>query len=392
MTEDLDTMAAALFADGVPRGNFVPKIGYEDELSPSRAWLRRLAARGWSTPTWPAQYGGCDASPARARQIRATVARHGPRPPELYAFGIGTGIVGPTILTHGTPEQCAKWLPPISRGDEIFCQMFSEPEAGSDLANVSLRAERFGANWRLDGQKIWTSRAAYADWGLCLARTTPDLPKHQGMTMFVIDMHDPGIEVRPLRQMNGDARFNEIFVRGAVVPDAWRIGEVGAGWTVAMTVLANERTAMAAARSSRRRDSGRHEPEWLRALAAHGALSDPVVRDRAMRVYILERVAAWTAMRAATGTAEIGAASGGKLRQTRVFKARAELIKDASGAAGMVSKADDDRDFLTAPSMSLMGGTDEVQLNVLGEQVLGLPKEPRLDRDVPWAVSRRGLF
>jgi alkylation response protein AidB-like acyl-CoA dehydrogenase len=389
--DDLKREAAELFRGESPPGQFKEKPGYEDYLAPGRQWLRRLATKGWSAPSWPSQYGGCGASLALVQAIRQVLSHF--EAPDLYAFGIGIGIVGPTILVHGTDEQKAKWLSRIASGNDIICQMFSEPDAGSDLANVSIRGERDGDTWRIEGQKVWTSRAAYSDWGMCLTRTDPEAPKHRGLTMFMLDMDDPAIEVRPLKQMDGEAHFNEIFVSGAVIPDAWRVGDVGTGWAVAMTVLANERNAIGA-RSSAPTPGPRSLPVWLKELANDGILADPVVCDRAMRVYALEQVSWLTALRAAkSGVGRLGpSASGGKLRQVQAYKARSELQKDAAGPFGMLTDHSGHKEFLFAPSMSLMGGTDEVQRNVLGERVLGLPKEPRLDRDVPWSQSRRGLL
>ncbi|WP_051062165.1 acyl-CoA dehydrogenase family protein [Ilumatobacter nonamiensis] len=380
-----------LLRDPAPAGDHVPSPTHEVELAPGREYLRKLAVHGWAVPTWPVEHGGCGATEADAAAIRSTVASL--PAPDLYAFGIGMSIVGPTLLTHGTTEQQQRWLRPIATGDRIVCQMFSEPDAGSDVANLATRATRDGDVWSLQGQKVWTSRGMYSDWGLCLTRTDPDAPKHRGLTMFMIDMRQPGVTVTPLHQMDGEAHFTEVFLDGATVSDADRVGDIGQGWAVAMTVLANERAGIARGRSAEPKMFVL--PSWLRALAERGDLDDRVRRDRAMRAFVNGRVLELTARRSAaearSGTPGPGG-SGGKLRIVRTFKERAELCLDTSGANGMLRDDSAADDFLLSPSMSLRGGTDEVQLNIIGERILGLPSDVRLDRDVPWTQSRNGLL
>ena len=208
--------------------------------------------------------------------------------PDLYPYLVGLELVGPTLLAHGTPEQCARWLPSIATGDEIWCQLFSEPGAGSDLAGLAARATRDGDEWVVHGQKVWTSRGAYSRWGLLLARHDPSVPKHRGITAFGLDLHTPGVDVRPLRQMNGDAHFTEVFLDDARVPDADRIGAVGEGWRVALTCLSFERGASTAGGSG-----GLLDVDRLIALArSRGVALDPVVRDELARLVIETRVMA----------------------------------------------------------------------------------------------------
>jgi alkylation response protein AidB-like acyl-CoA dehydrogenase len=361
-----------------------------DDLEAPSGYLRALAPGGWAVPSWPAGLGGCGASAEDAVRVRAILAEL-PRP-DLYAFQVGLDLVGPTLLVHGSEEQRRRWLRRIADGSEIWCQMFSEPSAGSDLANVATRARRDGADWVLTGQKVWTSRAAYAAWGICLARTDPDIPKHRGLTVFALRMDAPGVTVRMMRQMNGDRHFSEVFLEEVRVSDADRIGEAGDGWKVAMTVLANERTGL--------KDDGglasppTAAPEWLAELAASGALRDELVLDRAIRVYIHERVVEMMRARAAAdawgGRVPGPEGSGHKLRASAVFRQRAELIKDAQGLDGLLSTTPGNVEFLTAPSMSIRGGTDEVQRTIIGERLLGLEPEPRVDRDRPWSQTRSG--
>ena len=365
-----------------------------DDLDEGRAYLAATVDGGWHVPTWPSTHGGRDASVAENQLIGSVLREY--VVPDLYPFAIGLGMVGPALLTHGTAEQQDRWLRPIASGAEIWCQMFSEPEAGSDLANVALSAAQDGEVWRLGGQKTWTSRAMWSEWAICLARTDPEQPKHKGLTMFVIAMDAPGVDVRPLRQMNNDAHFSEVFVDGTVVPDAWRVGDVGEGWRVAMTILSHERAGAGSRGGSDGAKRGARVPTWITDLAALGALDDKVRRDEAMSIYAADMASRWTAQRAAdearSGGSPGPAGSGAKLRTVSSYKRRAYLANRAAGAAGMLEDGHGYIETVTAPSMSIRGGTDEIQRNILGERVLGLPGEPRLDRDVPWRESRKGLL
>ncbi|MCU1344386.1 MAG: Acyl-CoA dehydrogenase [Acidimicrobiia bacterium] len=362
--------------------------GYDIEAG--RAYLAGTVDLGLALPTWPRRYGGRDASNAEARLI-ATVRREF-AVPDIYPFGVGTRMVGPTLLEHGTVAQQDRWVRAIASGTEIWCQMFSEPEAGSDLANAATLAERVPEGWRLNGQKVWTSRAAYAQWGICLARTDPDAPKHRGLTMFAVLMATPGVEVRPLRQMNGDSHFSEVFLTDVVINDEDRIGAANNGWAVAVSVLAHERGGndggSPAPTPSRR-------PRWLADLVAEGSLNDPEIRDRAMRLYCYDEAVRFTRLRASAsvraGQRPGPEGSGMKLHMARSFKARVDLLATAAGPAATLDDWRSSVDFLTGPSMSIRGGTDEIQRNIVAERVLGLPPEIRADRDVSWSQSRRGV-
>src|ERR1700674_363178 len=197
-----------------------------DDLAPGAAFLGALAPGGWVVPTWPAAYGGRDATIDEAVVISEELSRF--EVPDLYPYLVGLHVLGPTLVALATDEQRRRWLPAIADGTEIWCQLFSEPGAGSDLANVGTRAERDGDTWHVTGQKVWSSRASYAQWGFLLARSDPAVPKHTGITAFAVDMRAPGVEVRPLRQMNGDAHFSEVFLDDVAVPDTHRIGDPGA--------------------------------------------------------------------------------------------------------------------------------------------------------------------
>ena len=351
-----------------------------DDLEAGRAYLRAVADGGWAVPTWPVEYGGMGATPAQAAIVSQELTRF--EVPDLYPYVIGLAIAGPTLIALATPEQCARWLPLIRTGAEIWCQLFSEPDAGSDLASLATRAERDGDTWRVTGSKVWSSRAHYARWGLLLARSDPGVPKHAGITAFALDMHAPGVTVRPLRQMNGDTHFNEVHFDGAPIPDSDRIGEPGDGWRVARTALAYERGSGALSGGG----WGARLEERLIDLA----------RRRGATVIELE-VARLTARRA-RDVARAGRpgpeGSGAKLRGSAGLKAAACLALDLlgpDGIAGPDADADDEWQtlFLTAPSISIRGGTDEIQRNIVGERVLRLPPEPRADVDVPFSQLPR---
>jgi len=354
----------------------------QDDVEAGRVLLATLAEGGWSVPTWPAAWGGRDATPEEAAIVGQELARFDV--PDLYPFMVGLALVGPTLLTHGSALQLERWLPSIASGAEIWCQLFSEPDAGSDLAALSCRAVRDGDMWRITGQKVWSSRAHYSRWGLLLARTDPDVPKHAGITAFALEMSAPGVDVRPLRQMNGDTHFNEVFMTDAVVPDTDRVGDVGDGWRVAITTLMHERGALGPGGGPGRR-------ELIDLVRRAGSADDPLVRARAAGVVAELEVGRLTNLRARearrAGRPPGPEGSGAKLRGAAAIKALADLAVDVEGLGGLIASAGEDEWltlFLTAPSISIRGGTDEIQRNILGERVLGLPPEPRPDKGVPF--------
>lgn len=361
-----------------------------DDLDAGRTFLLALAGGGWMVPTWPARFGGRDADATEAALIDSALADY--QVADLYPYGVGLNLVGPVLLDCGSADQQDRWLRPISEGSEIWCQMFSEPDAGSDLANAGMRAERDGDEWVLNGSKVWTSRGAYASWGMCLARTDVSEAKHRGLTMFAVAMNAPGVDVRPLDQINGDRHFTEVFLSDVRVPDADRIGELGAGWRLTMETLAHERASLGGRAFGGGDDEELGLPSWLEEWNAAGLLIDPLHRQRAMRAYILQRVnqltVARTAFEVASGAPGPGG-SGAKLRSVKAFKERAYLGKDLLGAAGMLTDTPGHLEFLTAPSMSIRGGTDEVQRNIVGERVLGLQAEPRVDKDKPFIQLKK---
>ncbi|HZQ86781.1 MAG TPA: acyl-CoA dehydrogenase family protein [Acidimicrobiales bacterium] len=348
-----------------------------DDVEEGRSYLSSLGP--YAVPTWPEEYGGLAADAEQAAVIAEELRNY--RSPDLYPFMVGIALVAPTLLTHGTPEQLQRWLPPMATGTEIWCQLFSEPGAGSDLAGLTCRAERDGDLWRVTGQKVWSSRAHYSRWGLLLARTNWDVPKHAGITCFGIDMEAPGVEVRPLRQMNGDTHFNEVFLDEAPVEDVNRIGDVDGGWRVAMTTLMHERASIGG-----NSGGGIGKDQLIATVAKWGGSNDPVTRQRLAAIVGELEVGRQTGLRA-RAAAESGKppgpeGSGGKLRMSAALKAISNLALDVQGPRGVVGEGEWHTLFLTGPSFSIRGGTDEVQRNILGERVLGLPPEPRPDKDV----------
>jgi alkylation response protein AidB-like acyl-CoA dehydrogenase len=389
---------------------------WDPELSLA-AWRIRLADSGWAAPTWPAQWGGRSLPAAAAQVVADELARAGSvGPPD----GVGMHLAAPTILEHGPDDLRRRFLRPSLTGEVVWCQLFSEPGAGSDLAGLTTRAELDGDEWVVTGQKVWNTGAAQADLGLLLARTDWDAPKHRGITYLVLPMRQPGVEVRPLRQMNGHRSFNEVFIDGARVPAANVVGAVGDGWQAALTTLAHERRlaptplpsaggrppAGRAAREAAAERVAASEPHrWYPQRAgrvdlvvdrarATGADADPLVRQELARLLSLARSARWMSQRAAAARA-LGRPPGpegslGKLASSHIARAASRVHGMIAGSSGMLSGADDPTGGIVAevlvsvPAISIAGGTDEIQRNILAERVLGLPREPAVDRDVPF--------
>jgi alkylation response protein AidB-like acyl-CoA dehydrogenase len=359
----------------------------------ARHWQARLADDGWAGLTWPEEHGGRGLTPLH--QIVWQQEAAGFDLP-VDVFGIGLGMGAPTIMTWGSPEQRARWLRPLLRGEEIWCQLFSEPGAGSDVAGLRTRAVRDGEEWVVNGQKVWTSGAHYSRWGMLLARSDPALPKHAGLTYFVIDMEQAGVQVRPLRQMTGGANFNEVFFVDARVPHANVIGGEGLGWTVALTTLMNERLSIGQALVGTQGvfESVRRFFADLAVRTGADPLADPGIRSAATDLYVRGQVLRFMAQRLITKFAkgEIPSAEGSaaKLGLTSLLDRLAGLVMAAQGATGLL--AGDDAPgggvwtlaFLSAPGMKIAGGTDEVLKNIVGERVLGLPGDVRVDKDRPF--------
>jgi alkylation response protein AidB-like acyl-CoA dehydrogenase len=350
-------------------------------VTEGKAWQRRLYDGGWAGITWPTAYGGRGGTVTEAMIFREEEGRV-----DVAAglFGVGIGMAGPTIIGHGTDEQRERYLPAMLRGDEVWCQLFSEPGAGSDLASLTTRAERDGDEWVVNGQKVWTSGAHRSDMGILLARTDPDQPKHRGITFFLLDMRTPGVEVRPLRQMTGGATFNEVFFTDVRVPAANVVGEVNDGWRVTMTTLANERSASGGVSTF---------PQVLRLAKEYGVVADPLMRQRLAECYIRHEITRYLGFRIQTALSKGMSApetSVAKLLFALVTKETVELTLSIEGPHAMLGGdgAPDggywQQQFLSAPSLRIAAGSDEVQRNIIGERVLGLPGDVRSDKNVPF--------
>jgi alkylation response protein AidB-like acyl-CoA dehydrogenase len=366
--------------------------------TPVRDFLGARFDAGLAWVHFPEGLGGLGVEPGLQGVADAVVAgAGGPNPFDLNPMGYG--MAAPTIVAHGSTELRERLLRPNYVCDEIWCQLFSEPGAGSDLAGLATRAVRTDDGWRVSGQKVWTSKAHEARWALLLARTDPDVPKHQGLTYFVLDMTDPGVEVRPLRQLTGDAEFNEVWLRDAHVDDAWRLGEVGGGWTVAMTTLANERNAIGG--GSIARGSGA-VGDALAAWRASPHPRDPALRDHLVTLFARADALRLTGMRHAAerGDAAAGAlGSLSKLAGAELNQAVYEFCVELAGMAGTRYPGYDAGDsvhdtlawkFLRSRANTIEGGTAEVLRTVLGERVLGLPPDVRVDKGRPWREVPRG--
>jgi alkylation response protein AidB-like acyl-CoA dehydrogenase len=354
---------------------------------------------------FPVGFGGLGLRPELNRVVEERVRRAGAAPQDPSTFFIA--LAGPTIVTHGTDEQKRRFLRPMFTGEERWCQLFSEPGAGSDFAGLGTRAVRDGEEWIVNGQKVWNTLAHLGDWGMLVARTDPEQPKHKGMTYFALDMRAPGVEVRPLRQITGEAEFNEVYMTDARVPDAHRIGDVGEGWRVALTTLMNERSAIGSGSGGARRKGPIDE-----AIAIWKSLPEDqrsgARRDQLMRLYCSSEAQRLTNARAAQ-RAKAGnpgpEMSIAKLAMAEFNKKVTEFSIDLLGADGLVGYDFTFRrpenlsvdgmehgirhSFLRARANSIEGGTSEIMRNILGEQVLGLPGEPRVDKDQAWSKVPR---
>jgi len=380
------------------------KLDYSD-------WCKRMGEAGYATPTWPAEYGaGLSLSPQQAKHVNE-VLNHYKVPRSFNIIGIGMG--GPTVITWGSEEQKERLLRPMATNEEIWCQLFSEPGAGSDVAGLATRAVRDGDEWVVNGQKVWTTLAHIAKWGMLMARTDPDVPKHRGMSYFVIDMQAPGVTVRPLVQITGDAEFNEVFFDELRIPDSARLGPEGDGWRVGITTLMNERVSLSGGGSVGGDAVGGSPVDRL--IRRHSPVEDARTRQSLAQAYIDSRLIRWNNQRAGDSR-RAGAEAGPegsitKLQQAEFNQRLQTLAIDLEGPNGMAwegqgltgsgelawvpTDRDDHRSitrgFLRSVANTIEGGTSEIMRNILGERVLGLPKEPDTSRDVPWKdVPRSG--
>jgi alkylation response protein AidB-like acyl-CoA dehydrogenase len=408
-----------------------PEVGLRDEV---RAWLDDnwdpdlsvdewwciVADAGWTVPHFEVDEGGRGLSRRSATIVRSAFLAYGAlRPPG----GLGLTMAAPTILTQGTPEQIERLVPPMLRGQVGWCQLFSEPGAGSDLAGLTTRARRDGDQWIISGQKVWSSGAQVSDYGMLLARTDPDVVKHAGISWFAFPLDQPGVTIRPLREMTGHAVFNEVFIDEAVVHDADLVGGAGNGWAVTQTTLFFERTGIGAGGSHagfpepgpkggmlgrRAGDAARDVaesanlvvtfPDVVELTQRLGRDADAAVRQKLARLFTYTELGRWNALRA---KAEVERGGGqsltsiGKVAQTRIMKLAAEIGLDVLGAAGTLA-GDDGLEggrfaeaFVFSPASSIYGGTDEIQRNIIAERSLGLPRDERPDKHLAFAEAQR---
>ena len=353
----------------------------EDEVAWGRRWQARLAADRWVGIAWPDAVGGRSATPVQVALFNMEYARAGaPQPINR----VGINLAGPTLLACGTEEQQRRWLPSILDASEIWCQLFSEPDAGSDLASLRTIAKPVDGGWLLTGQKVWTSYAQFARWGICLARTDADAPKHRGISYLVVDMTQPGIEIRPLRQITGEAEFNEVFLDDVFVPEDQLVGGLHQGWAVANTTLAHERGT-----NFPFKEQVVHEvylDQLVRTADERGVLDDPLVADELAQAFVDLRVLRlhnWrTLSRLGRGEEPGPESSWIKLAWTdmtqHLSKAALDVLGDESpwwpAADGSISAGTWQRQWLWSKAASIAGGTSEVQRTVIGERILGLPR------------------
>jgi acyl-CoA dehydrogenase len=373
------------WGEGSDEVSVLPERTPEEEradLDAARAWAQRRFDAGFGWLTGPEALGGRGLP--RAYQRLYDGLEGGYDTPSMSPFGIGLGMVAPTILAHATDEVKERYLRSMWRGDIVGCQLFSEPGAGSDLAGLQTRAVRDGEEWIVTGQKVWTSGAQFSDIGEIICRTDPDAPKHKGLTGFVVDMHAPGVEVRPLRQMTGGASFNEVFFTEVRIPDSHRLGDVNGGWTVALTTLMNERAAIGG--GSMAGGAGGGGTQRLIELVRHqGKAGDALIRQQLADIIINGRVASYTNLRAMARIAAGGLPgpemSLAKMSLTANMQRMGELLASVLGPK-LVADGGEwgtyawSQFVLGIPGMRIAGGTDEILRNIVGERVLGLPKEP----------------
>jgi acyl-CoA dehydrogenase len=366
------------------------KLRNGDVLQLSKDWQKKKASGGWACLQWPKEYGGRGSTPIERviwQQEEGVYNKLG------APFLIGQGMIGPVLMTYANDEVKKRYLPPLAAGDEIWCQLFSEPSAGSDVAGLRTRAEKDGSDWIVNGQKIWTSGAHYSDYGLLILRTDPNVPKHQGLTMFFLDMKSPGVEIRPIKQASGASEFNEVYFTNVRIPDKQRLGNVGEGWNVALTTLMNERYAIGSGVST-------GFPEIFNYVGSLMTDDGPAIEDQAVR----SKLATWAVRTSGlkyTTYRTISALSRGerpgpensigKLVAGSMLQEISTFALDLQGAAGMMVDQDQEemagqfqKMVLSSPSSRIAGGTDEVMRNIIAERVLGLPGDIRVDKDVPF--------
>jgi alkylation response protein AidB-like acyl-CoA dehydrogenase len=366
------------------------RLQKHDIVDVAKRWQKKKSDAGWACLHWPKEYGGRGASPVERVIWQQEEGVYGKL---TQPFQIGEGMCGPTVMTYGSEADKRRLLPKLASGEEIWCQLFSEPAGGSDVAGLRTRAEKQGDAWVINGQKIWTSGAHYSDYGILITRTDPNVPKHKGLTMFYINMKSPGVEVKPIKQANGMQEFNEVFFTDLRVPDSQRLGAVGDGWNVSLTTLMNERMSIGA-----RLATGFSEIfDFCGNLMTEDglAIDDSATRSRLANWAVKNSGLKYTSYRAISALSK-GQRPGpensiGKLVAGTMLQDIATYAMDLQGAAGVLNDPNAaeaagqfQQMLLSSPSMRIAGGTDEILRNIIAERVLGLPGDIRVDKDVPF--------
>ncbi len=373
-----------------------PKESEQEMLVRAKAWQQLKYDNGWACLNWPKEYGGRGAT-AMERIIWGQEERKYDLPTGVFAIGLG--MCGPTVMEYASEEQKREHLPIMASGERIWCQLFSEPSGGSDLANLRTKAVPDGDDWVINGQKIWTSGAQYSDWGILVTRSDPTVPKHKGLTFFFLDMHSPGIEIKPIKQISGGANFNEVYFTDVRIPDAQRLGKVGDGWKVSITTLMNERLAVG-------NSSGPDVPALMK-LASHietdngVALDDSAVREKIATWYCQSAGLRNTNYRVISALSR-GATPGPENSITKVVSANkqqelAGFAMELMEMSGVIAEASELpggttflQSYLGAPGFRIAGGTDEILRNIIAERVLGMPPDIRVDKKIPFNEVPQG--
>ncbi|PKP81640.1 MAG: acyl-CoA dehydrogenase [Alphaproteobacteria bacterium HGW-Alphaproteobacteria-18] len=364
----------------------------EDPIAAGKAWQKKKAEAGWACLHWPKEYGGAARTPIE-RVIWGQ--EEGPYAALGGVFTIGHGMCGPTVMSWASEEHKRALLPPLASGETVWCQLFSEPASGSDLAGLRTRAVKAddgSGDWIINGQKIWTSGAQYSDWGLLITRTNPDVPKHKGLTMFFLDMKSPGVEVRPIKQANGQSSFNEVYFTDVRIPDSQRLGDVGQGWEVSLTTLMNERLSIGSGMST-------GFPELFRfcmdaEIDGEPAVADSGVRSKLAQFAVKQSGLKYTGMRAISALSK-GETPGpensiGKLVAGATMQELSMFALDIQGESGVLWNEESPQQgrfqamLMRSPATRIEGGSDEILRNIIGERVLGLPGDIRVDKNVPF--------
>lgn len=387
---------AFLEANATPKGK-APARTDESEaefLQRAKAWQKLKQENGWACLNWPKEYGGRGATPMELIIWQQEESRYDV---PVSPFAIGLGMCGPTVIAFAGEEQKQRYLPAMAKGEEIWCQLFSEPAGGSDVANLRTRAVKDGDEWVVNGQKIWTSGAHYSDYGILLTRTDPNAPKHKGLTMFIVDMKAPGVEIRPIKQASGQSGFNEVYFTDVRIRDDHRLGEVGQGWQVSIVTLMNERLAVGSA-------SGPDATELLKLAETIELDDEPAIQNQAVR----DKIATWyceqagllyTKLRVQSALSQ-GGTPGPENSITKVVSANklqgiGSFGMDLMDMGGvLIDEQPDDGQFYSAwmssPGLRIAGGTDEILRNIIAERVLGMPGDIRVDKNVPFNEVPQG--